>query len=95
VYTVAVRSDVETVLVADEAVTAPVFFFLRFILRLESSSEEEYAEESLSLLAGGGVAGRFRKLDLDFTERFLKSATGSADGAIASVESIALEALRI
>lgn len=41
VYLVAVRSIFEDVLFFDVAVTMPVFFFLLFILRPDSSSEEE------------------------------------------------------
>lgn len=73
-YTVGVRSE-EVALDFDDAVIAPVFFFLRLILCPDSSSEDEYTEESVSSLAGDGVAGRFLKLDL--AERFLKI-TGSA-----------------
>jgi hypothetical protein len=40
-YIVEVRSDVEAALLFDDAVTAPVFFFLRLILCPDSSSEEE------------------------------------------------------
>lgn len=40
VNTVAVRSELEVVLFLDDAVIAPVFFFLRLILRPDSSSEE-------------------------------------------------------
>ena len=72
-YLEAVRSEVLVVLFLEEAVTAPVFFFLRLILCPDSSSEDEYSE-SLSE-AGGGAAARFRKLD--FPVRFLKSATGA------------------
>jgi hypothetical protein len=62
-------------LVFEDAVMAPAFFFLRLTLYPVSSSEEEHAEESVSSLAGGGMAGRFLKFDL--TDRFLKT-TGSA-----------------
>jgi len=41
VYTVAVRSEFEEALFLDDAVMTPVFFFLRLILRPDSSSEEE------------------------------------------------------
>jgi len=41
VYLVAVISAFEEVLFLDDAVIAPVFFFLRLILRPDSSSEEE------------------------------------------------------
>lgn len=59
VYTVEVRSEAEVALVLEDAVMTPVFFFLRLTLCPASSSEEEFAEESLSFSAGGAVAGRF------------------------------------
>jgi len=73
----------------DDAVTTPVFFFRRFIFRPDSSSDEEYADESLSEPAGGGVAGRLRIFDLPFAERFLKMATGTSGATTASEVSIA------
>lgn len=87
VYFVDVRSPVDVALLADDAVTAPVFLFLLLTLRPDSSSEEEYSE-SLSE-TGGGVAARFRRLDFPLAVRFLKSATGAA-GAWDSVESIVI-----
>ena len=74
-YTVEVRSEAEEALAFEDAVMAPVFFFLRLTLCPASPYEEEYAEESVSLPAGCGVARRFLKFDL--AERFLKT-TGSA-----------------
>lgn len=75
-YFEAVKSVFKPVLLFfEDAVTTPVFFFRRLIFRPDSSSEEEYAESSLSE-AGGGVAARFRKLDLPFADRFLKTAMG-------------------
>lgn len=35
----------------------------------------------MSEVAGGGVAGRFLKFDLDLAERFLKSAVVDSSGA--------------
>lgn len=55
---------------------APVFFFLRFIRRPLSSSDEEYPDVSSSLSAGGGVAALLRKLDFPFADLFLNIATG-------------------
>jgi hypothetical protein len=75
VYTVEVRSEAEVAMVLEDAVMAPVFFFLRLTLCPPTSSEEEYVEESVSSPAGGGVAGGF--LNFDLAERFLKT-TGSA-----------------
>lgn len=88
-YFEAVRSVLEVTLFLEDAVTTPVFFFLLLIFRPDSSSEEEYAESSLSD-AGGGVAARFRKLDLPFAERFLKIATGAAAGG-GSADSMILD----
>ena len=92
-YIEAVRSVFEEVLFLEDAVTTPVFFFLRLIFRPDSSSDEEYAESSLSE-AGGGVAARFRKLDLPFAERFLKIATGGAAGGV-SVDSMMSDSLTL
>lgn len=86
-YFEAVSSVFEEALFLDDAVTTPVFLFLRFTLRPDSSSEDSYAEESLSE-AGGGVAARFLKLDLPLAERFLNIATGAAAGRADSVESM-------
>lgn len=91
-YFEAVRSVFEVVLFLEDAVITPVFFFLRLIFRPDSSSDEEYAESSLSE-AGGGVAARFRKLDLPFAERFLKIATGAGGAVEASVDSITRDGL--
>jgi len=92
VYFVDGRSDAAAVLPFEDAVTAPVFFFLLLIRRPDSSSDEVYPSESLSE-AGGGVAALFRKLDLPFAERFLKIATGSVAGSGASVESMISDCL--
>lgn len=62
----------------DDAVTAAegaVFF--RRLMWWPASSSEEKASLSESE-AGGGVAGRLRRLALDLAPRFLKMATGAA-----------------
>lgn len=63
----------------DDAVTAAegAVFFRRLMRWPASSSEEEKASLSESE-AGGGVAGRLRRLALDLAPRFLKMATGAA-----------------
>ena len=88
-YFVAVRSVFDIALFLEDAVITPIFRFLRLILCPASSSEEEYSE-SLSE-AGGGVAARFRTLDLPFAERFLKIATGSAGNVGACIVSMMYE----
>lgn len=76
----------------EEATTAPTFRFLRLILWPASSSEEEKSESSLSL-AGGGVAGRFRRFALPFAPRFLKMATGAIGVVAASPVVVSVSAI--
>ena len=61
----------ETVLPFEEAVITPVFFLLLFTFCPASSSEEEYSEESVTSLVGGGFVRRLLKFNL--AERFLKA----------------------
>lgn len=60
-------------LFADEAVTTPVFFFLRLMLWPDSFSEEQ-SEES-SLCDGAGVAGLFLMFPLAIAPLFLNVTT--------------------
>jgi hypothetical protein len=69
-----------------------MFRFLRLILWPDSSSEEEKSESSLSL-AGGGVAGRFRRFAFPFAPRFLKMATGAIGAAGALPEVVSVSAI--
>lgn len=57
-----------SVATAEDAFTAP--FCLRRLIRWPCSFSEDVKPESESE-AGGGVAGRFRKLDFPFAGRFL------------------------
>jgi hypothetical protein len=71
---------------------APVLRFRRLMRWPASSSEDEKSESSLSL-AGGGVAGRFRRLALPFAPRFLKMATGAMGAAGASPGVVSVSAI--
>lgn len=83
VKTVAFRSLSPVAASLDEAVMAPVLF--RLLTRRPDSSSELEKSLSLSLFAGGGVAGRFLMLAFPLPPRFLKSATGAASGDAAVV----------